>query len=452
MRTRIAILSIIISAESVALYAAEKLQINPSAQAQAIEDARKIVPDTLSLDFSNVKEIYLDEYKILNDFEDGMLCIQDVVTGKCGFLNTEGEWAIPVSLQLASFYPERTPVFRNGYSVLELSQSSQIVVIDQNGQQTMLPKSIVQCSDFTPEGYALAVKTFPVDKYRSKKKLVFINPQGQEILTGVYAGNQYLQDEHEISTGYQLEPKPRRDEMIEEGWNSSIVSAYPMSDGLSPYYDYISKLWGFFDSTGKKVIPAKYKHVHEFSEGLAAVQMPTESDAPEKWGFINTADQMVIAPRFSIEPGDFSYGFARVRKVNKNYVYIDKKGNVVSPEYDRANDFYYGYAFVRDPKTWTNCCINTNFEIVNTGDECGLQDDEYFWRGRQIKTYSSRLGRYDFIGRKTAVSDWKYKAISGDGQNIFITSGPMLEISTNTFRAYANLNGKVKFAIFRNEF
>lgn len=93
-------LSLCLCAFSGALLA-QKIQINPEAQQKAFADARALVPDTLQWDFSQVKEIYLDEFAILNEFEDGMLCIQDVVTGKCGFLNEEGEWAIPLSLYLA---------------------------------------------------------------------------------------------------------------------------------------------------------------------------------------------------------------------------------------------------------------------------------------------------------------------------------------------------------------
>ena len=108
MNTKCLISAAFLAMAAVSTYAVDKLQINPQAQARAVEDAQKFVPDTLRLDFSEAKEIYLDEYRLLNDFEDGMLWVaSDVVTGKCGFLNTDGEWAIPLSLSLASFYPER---------------------------------------------------------------------------------------------------------------------------------------------------------------------------------------------------------------------------------------------------------------------------------------------------------------------------------------------------------
>ena len=255
-------------------------------------------------------------------------------------------------------------------------------------------------------------------------------------MTSVYAGKQY---------------------MLRQFDTPPAVDVYPFYDGLSPYFDFVTNLWGFIDINGRKVVPAKYPAVHQFSEGLAAVQMPLESDAPLKWGFIDNTGKMVIAPRFSIEPNDFAYGYALVQKVSEAFVYIDKTGKVVSGEYERAENFYFGYAFVTDRETSTLHCINTDFEIANVGDECILMDDEYFWRGRKIHEYGAALDGYDFIGRRTRVLPWKYKGKEGDthyslAAQAAITSGPMIEIATDDYIAYADLNGKVIFALFRNEF
>lgn len=456
MNTKCLISAVFLAMAVVSAYAVDKLQINPQAQAQAVEDAQKFVPDTLRLDFSTAKEIYLDEYRLLNDFEDGMLCVQDVVTGKCGFLNTDGEWAIPLSLSLASFYPERRPVFCNGYLVTELSNASGIVIIDKKGKITKLPSTILQCSAFTPDGYALAVKKIPVNNYRYDQKLVFINPQGQEIMTGVYAGKQYQTEGDAYNMPYVLVSEPRSDQS-DDVWGTTYVSAYPMSDGLAPYFDYVARLWGFIDTTGRKVIPAQYKSVHEFSEGLAAVQMPSDSNAPEKWGFINTSGQMVIGPRFSIQPGDFSCGYALVQKVNETFVYIDRGGNVKGPEYHQALYFYHGYALVMDEATWTRHCINTQFNIVNIGDQCRVSDTEYLWRGRIVDGYQHSIEGFDFIGRKTVVDIWNYRGVNGNTGYLgapyaATTNAPMLDIAHDTFRAYADLTGKVRFVLLRNEF
>lgn len=419
---------------------AEALQVNAAAQQKAVEDARVLVPDTLNWDFSELKEIYLDEFAILNDFEDGMLCIKDAVTGKVGFLNPEGEWAIPVSLYLSG--PQNNaPTFENGYCVCYLrkqpNDKSDLVILDKTGKAVKLP-NVEWCSDFTPDGYALAVKNVKINQYEVRKKVVFINPQGQEIMPDIYGTKLY-----------------------KEIPGSANINAYAMSDGLAPYYDFVTGKWGFFDKSGRKVIPATYEDVLGFSEGVAAVQMPMDSESPMKWGFIDTTGKMVIPARFSHAPHSFTGGRALVQKTNDNYVFIDHEGKVVSEEYDHAEPFYHGYTFVRRVGDNVFCCINTDFEIVRIGEDCSLDDEEYLWNGRQESAYNARIGKYDFTGRRVFIGEWKHKGLSGDSWfNAFeITSYPMVCVHNDTFFGdpvrwayYADLSGKVKFALYLNEF
>ena len=432
-------LSLCLCAFSGALLA-QKIQINPEAQQKAFADARALVPDTLQWDFSQVKEIYLDEFAILNEFEDGMLCIQDVVTGKCGFLNEEGEWAIPLSLYLAG-RPNEAPYFHNGYCVCRLKNANNKydwIILSKTGKTVKLPH-VIHCSDFSNAGYALAIKEVMIDKYQTRFKVVFINPLGQEIMPDIY-GNKL-----------HKEMPDRR-----------FLDAYDMNDGLALYYDFVADRWGYFDKNGRKVIPAKYQSAHEFSEGLAAVQLPMDSDAPMKWGYISTKGQWTIPPRFSNQPDDFSDGLALVQKTNELFVYINPQGQVVSQDYERATPFYHGYAFVRDTQRYTHYCVNTSFEVVNNNEECFIQDDAYFWNGRKVYLYNASLGTYDFVGRHVIVKGWKYKDIQGDGGRMGafqITSHPMVRANNDTFFGdpirwafFADLTGKVKFAIYLNEF
>ena len=102
--------------------------------------------------------------------------------------------------------------------------------------------------------------------------------------------------------------------------------------------------WGFRDVNGKVVIPAKYDLVQDFSNGLAAVA--TSESGSRKWGFIDKTGRMVIEPKFSAEPSKFDVcGQALVMDKEKNLMFIDKSGQIVSKKFKSVTPFYNGKAF-----------------------------------------------------------------------------------------------------------
>ena len=110
--------------------------------------------------------------------------------------------------------------------------------------------------------------------------------------------------------------------------------------------------WGFIDETGKYVIDAKFIMVKPFSEGLAAVVIRENDNAPSTLGYIDQSGRIVIPPQFSGEGGErgFSEGLAAI-KVYKNNVekwgYIDKSGKIViEPQFAAAGPFSEGRAMV----------------------------------------------------------------------------------------------------------
>ena len=110
-------------------------------------------------------------------------------------------------------------------------------------------------------------------------------------------------------------------------------------------------------------VRAKYNKAHDFSQGLAAVQMPLNSNAPLKWGFIDKSGKMVIPAKFTNEPSDFSGGLALIHLTNDQYVFINKEGQVVTEEMDQATPFCNGYAFVSTDKGMY--AIDSTLQIVN---------------------------------------------------------------------------------------
>ncbi|HEY0426549.1 MAG TPA: WG repeat-containing protein [Pyrinomonadaceae bacterium] len=104
-----------------------------------------------------------------------------------------------------------------------------------------------------------------------------------------------------------------------------------------PYYVYNDRIsfednkkYGFKDSKGKIVIPAKYDTAGSFSNGLAPVQ------SGDKWGYIDENGNVVIPFKFN-EADYFSQNLAAVKQ-NDKYGFIDTSGNEITPfKYERTS-------------------------------------------------------------------------------------------------------------------
>ncbi|MBC8123362.1 MAG: WG repeat-containing protein, partial [Gemmatimonadaceae bacterium] len=85
---------------------------------------------------------------------------------------------------------------------------------------------------------------------------------------------------------------------------------------------------------------------HDFSEGLAAVKVKTNSVlSGEKYGFIDRTGKFAIEPQFDSAWG-FREGLAAV-KLGTGWGYIDRTGKVVVLAwYGKAGDFSQGVALV----------------------------------------------------------------------------------------------------------
>lgn len=105
--------------------------------------------------------------------------------------------------------------------------------------------------------------------------------------------------------------------------------------------------WGFIDSAGQVVIPPQYEGADHFYEGLALVKQGGA------WGYIQLDGTFRINPRFLANPQRFSDGLARGR-FRDHFGYIDTSGNtIISPIYALGMPFQDGLACVQDDnKLW----------------------------------------------------------------------------------------------------
>ncbi|MBO4710917.1 WG repeat-containing protein [bacterium] len=89
-----------------------------------------------------------------------------------------------------------------------------------------------------------------------------------------------------------------------------------------------------------KILPGEYLHINEFKEELSSVK-----SKDNKCGFIDRSGKVVIPLEYE-DAGNFSEGFAPVKKEGK-WGYISKSGEVKIPfEFDEASDFSEEYAVV----------------------------------------------------------------------------------------------------------
>lgn len=85
--------------------------------------------------------------------------------------------------------------------------------------------------------------------------------------------------------------------------------------------------WGFIDTAGKMVVAPQYDKTEPFSDGLAAVQ------SGSKWGYIDKTGRMLVQPQFDAA-GPFAEGLAQIQVANK-MGYIDATGKIaIEPRFE----------------------------------------------------------------------------------------------------------------------
>jgi hypothetical protein len=109
---------------------------------------------------------------------------------------------------------------------------------------------------------------------------------------------------------------------------SNSIYELKFSEGLAPYHE--NGLWGFIDTIGNIIIPAKYLNVGTFSEGLVSVA--SKINGQIKQGFIDKNENPIID--FVFDPlyflPYFKNGIAIVWRLNeRQWRYIDKSGNLI---------------------------------------------------------------------------------------------------------------------------
>ncbi len=249
------------------------------------------------------------------------------------------------------------------------------------------PYSLNELSLYLHDGYVFSHGLAPVykrDNLKSKSgRWIFINRAGEVVI-------RFVPKEDDAGDGYP------------------ILSARRFSEGLAAVY--ANGSWGYIDTTGKLVIPLKYRLADNFRdgyalvrdenlrqicidrkgqrvfsqyrmesgfwEGVASVKLPLKGitggiDDEYKLGLMDTTGQLLCEPQFD-RIGRFGSGMAPVLVGSRptaevarpegievtatqggKWGFIDRYGRfVINPVYDEAKGFSNGLAAVRIGWEW----------------------------------------------------------------------------------------------------
>lgn len=249
-------------------------------------------------------------YDNIFDLEEEMILIYK--NNKYGYLNNQGELAIPLQYEQADNFSE-------GLAAIKLTDS-QWGYINKNGEYIIEPN--YDWAGSFNDGIAY-VYLNDEEKY--------INKHGEYVEAPVY------------------------DSEIE------------YFDGLALYLE--DNLYGYINETGEIVIKPQFEYAQDFSEGLAAALIK------DKYGYINKQGKLTITAQFE-DAWSFSEGLAAVKINDKYGFINQKGELVIDAVYDWVWNFYDGIARVEiiqeenDYLNYEQFFINQKGEIVE-----GVADD-----------------------------------------------------------------------------
>jgi hypothetical protein len=217
--------------------------------------------------------------------------------GRWGYINTVGALVIPMKFQLAD-------EFHEGLAAAHLGKTSGF--IDHTGRFRI--NAPFDVSWGFSEGVVLV---------KSNLQMIYLDRRGKRLATPPLDPNYYGHSFH---------------------------------DGLAAIR--IRDKWGFMDKTGRLVIAPQFIEAGDFSEGLAAVELPIDQSKEQpckldetssytvakKFGYIDRTGKLVIPPQWEYA-GPFVAGLANVSACDKAS-FIDKTGHIqIATAFNEASPF-----------------------------------------------------------------------------------------------------------------
>ena len=194
--------------------------------------------------------------------------------------------------------------------------------------------------------------------------------------------------------------------------------------------------YGFIDKTGKELFPfRKYDYVGGFKDGLSAFRII--KGGKELYGFLDKAGNEIIPAVYNdLQISWFKNGYAIVKK-NGKYGTINKQNIVVIPfEYEKINDFNNGITTAKKAGKW-GVIDTANKELVSF-----TMDYETVYEFNSGYAYVEKNGVKGLIDTKgkAAFTETKFSEIFGFGDD-----GYAIVCEEKGKRYLLNVNGSTLF-------
>lgn len=204
-------------------------------------------------------------------------------------------------------------------------------------------------------------------------------------------------------------------------------------------------LYGVINPRGQFVVECKYSKIYPFSEGFAAVL-----SRENKIGFIDSYGEEVVPCKYEFDKYDkfrFSEGRAFVKSGGR-YGYIDVKGNPVTDfKFSSARDFNDGFAIVFRPDEGA-AFIDPQGKII-----ADLKDYTYFeayGEGLVGATKGKKQGFLDKTGKEAIPFDFTSVTVFSEGL-AFVKNGKKQMFIDKTGKPVINLKcDEMYYSVFKS--
>ena len=265
-------------------------------------------------------EIVKPVYLLTHPFSEGYAAVNS--KGKWGFIDTTGKLVVPLKYQLADEFHEG------------------LVCVALNNKWGVIDSRDVQRTGFFYD----AVLSFSEGRLAARKGDLwgFIDRSGLNLIRPADKPKEettdfdYLFSDAFIDFGFTST----------DSLNFKFRDVGSFSEGLAPIK--VNGAWGFLDTTGKVAIDHRYKEVHYFNQGIAAVN--TELNF---WRYIDKKGKSINDKTYE-SGNDFRNGYVIVTSlgVRRKGVINTAGKEVVECKYDEVRRIPNGFAVSLNGK-WT---------------------------------------------------------------------------------------------------